>query len=287
MLPDASRFSLRLPRPFSIGVTAIVLVVACLGFRFGSSLYWRQVAIRDIRQLGGDIQLLEAGPNWLRPLVGDHLMGLFDKVRAVQFGSVADSDLWCLDSIQEVEYVDLGSQNVTDAGLFRIAGLACLESLCLGETKVTDTGLANLGQLEKLRRLDLSETRVTPAGLRHLTPLVAMESLSLAGTDATDDGLAHISGLTNMRELDLSRTRITDSGLLHLTRMTRLTRLHLDWTAITGAGAASLNRVLPNRPLNGFVPRVFHFSPDPFGILPSNEVDGQQAMTPITPAPCR
>ena len=91
--------------------------------------------------------------------------------------------------------VQLGSSDVTDAGLVNIKGLTTLRWLQLRNTKVTDSGLVHLEGLTKLQSLDLLNTNVTDAGLVHLKGLTQLQSLDLRSTAVTDAGLDNLRGL--------------------------------------------------------------------------------------------
>ena len=82
--PHESRFSIRVPRPLWIGLATGVLIVTGGALRIGLPIYREQVAIREIKRLGGQYMTSRGGPDWLRKLVGDDRMELFDKVYMVR-----------------------------------------------------------------------------------------------------------------------------------------------------------------------------------------------------------
>jgi hypothetical protein len=69
--PERRSFVIRLPRPLWIGVTAMVLIVVSMGVGFVIPIWRQQVAIREIRRLGGRIEINNGGPQWLRKRVTD------------------------------------------------------------------------------------------------------------------------------------------------------------------------------------------------------------------------
>src|SRR5262245_3834716 len=142
---DPPRFPIRVPRPFWIGVAAVVLVVVAIALQIGIPIYRQQVAIRRIKRLGGRAHTENGGPEWLRRWIGDERMSVFD----------------------EVVRVDLEGTNCSGDDLTGLEGLHRLEFLFLGRTEITDNGLAHISRLPRLRRLDLRVTRVTDAGLAH------------------------------------------------------------------------------------------------------------------------
>ena len=85
---EPRRFSIRLPRPMSIFLATVLLVVVSVGLRFGIPIYRQQVAIREIEQVGGSATTVPGGPAWLRKFIGDERMKIFDQVEWVEFASV-------------------------------------------------------------------------------------------------------------------------------------------------------------------------------------------------------
>src|SRR5207247_2114243 len=107
----------------------VVLVVAGAALRFGIPVYRQQQAIREIEALGGNVTIIEGGPDWLRVQVGDEWMKVLDDVVSVQ----------------------LDSSRITDAGLVHLMSLTKLETLDLDNTQVTDAGLEHLTWLTRLK----------------------------------------------------------------------------------------------------------------------------------------
>ena len=58
---EPRRIVFRVPRPLWIGLATVVLVVAGLGLRFYMPIYRQQVAIREIKRVGGQTEM---GPGW-------------------------------------------------------------------------------------------------------------------------------------------------------------------------------------------------------------------------------
>lgn len=80
---EPRRFALPLPRPLWIALATVVLIVVGLGLRFGLPIYRQQVAIREIERWGGSIDRKNGGPDWLRQLIGDERIEVFDRVDKV------------------------------------------------------------------------------------------------------------------------------------------------------------------------------------------------------------
>ena len=129
-------------------------------------------AVDEIKKLGGSVgydwefdaagtNRLNAqppGPEWLRKLLRD-------------------------DFLEAVVWVDVYSNEMTDARLAHLARLTQLKDLNLRNTQITDAGLAHLSGLNQLRGLAIQEnTQITNAGLAHLSGLNQLRGLYLKDT---------------------------------------------------------------------------------------------------------
>ncbi len=112
--------------------------------------FWRyerqQAAIAEIERLDGFVWTEDGGPDWLRELVGDERMTVFDRVMSVE-----------LDDTQ-----------ITDDSLNQLGGLTNLDRLFLDNTQIRDDGLRHLSSLPNLDWLDLSDTQITDEGEKFL-----------------------------------------------------------------------------------------------------------------------
>ncbi|MBS0266930.1 MAG: hypothetical protein JSS02_33695 [Planctomycetes bacterium] len=180
--------------PLSLRMFLSLLALAGICSAFVVLRGYRQIsAVRAIEKFGGQVYHSRVGPPWLRKLVGEDSMGMFDTVTEVSlYGTV------------------------TDADLHHLRGLTALKSLSLGGTQVTGPGLQHLRGLRTLKFLSLTSTNVTDAGLQHLRWLTAITGLSLRGTQVTDAGLEHLHGLTTLEYVDLYGTPVTDAGVAEL-----------------------------------------------------------------------
>jgi Leucine-rich repeat (LRR) protein len=163
--------------------------------KIGLSQHRQQTAIAGIERLGGVVSLKNGGSDWLRRIVGNKTMRLFDGVYLVNLRETqtTDSDLAKLQAMTEIERLNLAGVPVTDTGLAHLKGLTHLTALDLSGTKVTDTGLIHLRELTHLQYLYLGGTQVTDAGLRHLIGLSDLRQLSVDGTNVTDAGVAALN----------------------------------------------------------------------------------------------
>ncbi len=193
--PNARRFSIRLPRPLWIGLAALGLIVAAVVLQFGLPICRQQVAIAEIKRLGGQVEIPETAPGWLRRQLGHTRTKLFENATSVYFWRnrmVADSHLSCLDGLPHLSYLSLTATRISDDGIKQLRKLRNLETIQLEETEITDAGLAHLKGMKSLKCLELYGTRVTDAGLVHLKGLTELEELGVEETAVTDAGIADL-----------------------------------------------------------------------------------------------
>jgi hypothetical protein len=190
--------------------------------------YRQLLTVREVERVGGFIHAKQAGPEWLRGLLGDDRIRMFDKV-------------------DEIAFFRRHSNHANDDTLRQIGRLGSLKELHLSDTGVTDQGLEHLMWLGKLEILELGNTQVTDVGLAHLKRLENLELLNLRHTQVTDAGLAHLKGLTGLKRLNLNATRVTDRGLAQLKELTNLEILWLDRRKMTVSEGTviELERTLP------------------------------------------
>ncbi|MBS0267208.1 MAG: hypothetical protein JSS02_35110 [Planctomycetes bacterium] len=210
--------------------------------------YRQLAAIQAIEKLGGSVEQDPVGLPWLRRLLGEDQMRMFDEVISVSVS--ADAGLQHLRGFTTVKTLHLYVPQVTDAGLRHLRGLTSLKSLSIyglsrKDAKVTDAGLQYLSALTGLESLSLERTQVTDAGIPHLRGLTMLKCLNLDGTQVTDTGLQHLRALTAMEWLSLEHTRVTDLGLQHLRGVTALKWLYLCDTKVTDIAVTDLENALP------------------------------------------
>ncbi len=139
------------------------------------------------------------------------------KLIELNFGSKSFGDADCakLATLADLQVLDLGKCQITDAGLDHVAKLASLESLTLeGVVAITDAGIAKLPGLTKLTNLNVGGTSVTDQAMESIGKLPAIQKLSLApAPGVTDAGMRHLDGLKQLDEIWLVGTGVTTEGL--------------------------------------------------------------------------
>lgn len=188
---------------------------------------------------------MHAGCGWVHG-------GNYVRLRGPQ---VDDARLAQLQSLVQIDGIDLSNSRITDAGIKRISQLSQLQILDINDTQITDEGLASLVGLRRLRGLRMNDTRITDYGLNFLAQIKSLESLEIIGTNVTEDAvarlqralphceieylsgwlgtwvtdadLAKIACLTTSSEVFLNDAQMTDSGLFTLVGCGQLKTLHV------------------------------------------------------------
>jgi hypothetical protein len=146
------RFSVRLPRPLSIGLVALVLVVAGIVSRVGFQMCRRQAAARKFREMEAISESYAGGPRWVRSWLSDDWLQRFD------------------DQFDGIGHIDLAHAEPNDDDLAALTAIPGLRSLTLPGA-ATDSGLRHLRELSDLVILDLQGPRISDGALRHIERL--------------------------------------------------------------------------------------------------------------------
>jgi len=246
---DLWRYSIRLPRPLWIGVTAVFLAVLAVGLRFGLPALQRHRTIHEIELLGGSDSQENGGPDWLRKWVGDDTMQRlgFDQVISVNLGQTEamDATLRYFGRFRELKSLQLDGSRVTDAGLAHLSTLKKLESLSLAKTNIGDRGLSCLQGLDRLKELSLAGTRASAAGLSQLRGISSLEKLDLCATGASDEALMEVARFHSLRQLNIRGGRFGDAGLKELRRLSRLKHVDLGSANVSRETVSGLKEAIP------------------------------------------
>jgi Leucine-rich repeat (LRR) protein len=178
----------------------------------------RDAAIAAIEKLGGSYGCDEQSPD--KPIVGVRLLGR----------QVTNAELYYLEGLTSLRYLDLSGTDVTDAGLLHLMGLTNLQRLVLNETQINGTGFEHLKGLTSLHEVALNDSRVTDAGVQHLKGLSNLRKLELGKTWITDASLEHLKEMASLETLNLSFTEVTDAGV------TELRKTHKALQSVTASG---------------------------------------------------
>lgn len=199
--------------PISLRMFVATLVLIGVGSSLWGAVagYRQHLAIREIERLGGRVSMQTTGPNWLRNLVGDEWMRLFDKSDWVQLDGThaTDGTLRQIAVLSDTQTLWLEGTQVTNAGLRHLTSMTDLKYLRLNGTQVSDQGLENISDLKTLTTIGLNHTRITDAGLRRLGRLPNLEVLLLSDTAVTESGVAAWKQAHPNSEVIIERVLVT------------------------------------------------------------------------------
>ena len=176
-------------------------------------------------------------------------LGGLKSFRRLELGSteLTDAGLVHLENLQSLEEFYGGGNKLTGSGFSHLARLPALREVGFGSQQMGDAAVAHLAECSSLKRLTLNCPKITDAGIAQLAKAKSLEALKLHYVPLTDAGLAHLSSLKTLRELELQATQATDAGLAHLAKLTSLEVFRLPrgvgepgQAQITDAGLAHL-----------------------------------------------
>ena len=212
----------------------------------------------------GSVRFEGGGPQWLREIVGEGPMRLFDRLTAIDLNdrgnphdkdykrNTALTDRWLtnLVNLPDLTYLDLSNTAIEGPGLRHVGALPNLERLNLTLTLVTDRWLEPLRGLTRCRVISLASAQCSGAGYRHLTPLKQLESANFHTAPVDDAGLAGISQIPSHERLEIVHTRFTDAGAQALAKLLNLERLQMGSRQATGAAVKPLTGLKKLRELD-------------------------------------
>jgi hypothetical protein len=168
--PEPRRPFIRLPQPLWIGLGAVLSVAIVIGLQIAGPIHRRCAMVAKVEQLGGTVLCDRAGPQWLRRLVRDRPMMIFDEPYGVYLGgpTIGDAEMTQLPTMSSVWQLHLEGTNITDAGLERLSKMPALIEVFISSPAVTDAGLKHLAALPRLGILRVRETQVTAEGIAEL-----------------------------------------------------------------------------------------------------------------------
>jgi hypothetical protein len=197
----------RLPR-YSLRTLLVVFTLLCIAmFLWGKYVepYRRQRQLADyFEQMGAEVTLEAAGPEWLRRMVGSRNVSVATSIilsiddesagnAVVSRRSLSTHEVRLLASAVHLRTLELGRCEITDTDLSKLRGLKSLETLDLAYTPVTDAGMSHLAAFPKLRNLRLQGTSVSDAGMAPLQTLSQLECVVLNGTHVTPRGVGVVA----------------------------------------------------------------------------------------------
>jgi hypothetical protein len=160
----------RVPRPLTLFLLTVVLVLLGLALRIGLPIYKQQIAIREVRRLGGDVSTSVYGPAWLVSHLPNGCVDALGTACKVHLANleVTDAETVILEPLTNLRFLSLNGTQVSDSGLACLGSMSSLQDLDLSSTQITEVGLRNIEDLKRLRRLYVHSTLVKKAYLREL-----------------------------------------------------------------------------------------------------------------------
>src|SRR6516162_4183189 len=118
------RFLIHPPRPLWIGVATVGFIIAGLAL-IVLRYYLQGVAIREINEVGGSVEMRARWPEWLRERLGDERLRPFDEPVHVKlsYSRAGDETLGQLSRLPGLKRLDCNGARITDAGLAHIASI--------------------------------------------------------------------------------------------------------------------------------------------------------------------
>jgi len=205
--------------------TGLVICLVAAALRVALPIYRRNCALATLKRLNFTIVTNLQRPEWL---AHHDSWGWTDGIDSVvlisdphsyqrRAGTLLTADIPLIlpqiGVFSELKTLGLRLTGIADADLAILESLPNLESLDLSGTYVTGEGLKYLACSLNLRKLMLTDTQIDDAGLAHLASLTELEALYLDRTRVSNAGLKHLARLPNLRELTVSNTAVTDAGL--------------------------------------------------------------------------
>jgi Leucine-rich repeat (LRR) protein len=177
---------------------------------------------------------MRANNSTLKPL------RMFPKLKAVYLESpqITDAGLPDLESLDNLEELELATDRLTGAGLRGLARLRSLRYLFLHGQDSAEA-ILQLQAPPSLRILCVNVRPFGDAGVQAISRLKQLERFSAHwdGT-ITDRGVGYLARLPNLKKLDIGSAQITDEGAKVLGQIRTLEYLDLPAIGLTDAGLA-------------------------------------------------
>jgi hypothetical protein len=217
-----------------------------------------EAVIANLKSFNGLSAVAPGGPDWLRAVVGDSSMQVFDQLTLVDFNerknphakdyklNTAINDEWLsqIQGLTDIRRLDIANVAIKGPGLRYVGTLTNLESINMTLTPITDEYLEPLGNLTQLKVIGLASAECNGTGCKYLHKLTKLENLNFHHTPVNDQGLKEICQMTSLERLEIVHCFWTDAGAMNLANLKNLQRLQLGSRKATGASIGYL-RALP------------------------------------------
>jgi hypothetical protein len=142
-------------------------------------------------------------------------------------GEFNDEALAYLPSLSGLEWLEIGSGNVSATGAAHLKGCTALKRLYVHDIKLGGDELSWLSNLKGLEALSLQRTGINGAIIKNLASSDTLTVLNLSGNPISDADAASIARIKGLEVLALAETKITGLGIAKFEGMPRLNELNL------------------------------------------------------------
>lgn len=164
-------------------------------------------------------------------------------VKAVVF---SDEETKYLTPLENLEYLNLGGSDLTDASFVTFRQMKSLKGLYLHDTNITGDGLFLMKDHPNLVELDLSGTEIIDRFVEEVGRLKNLKKLWLDNTLLDDDSIKYLLNLEKLEHLTLDDTFVGDEGILMLEKLKNLKFLSIYRARTTKVGRDKLKEKLPD-----------------------------------------
>ncbi len=223
-----------------------------------------QPVSESVASYKGTVHFENGGPQWLRDIVGDDDMHVFDRLTGIDINdrqsphdktykrndNITDDWLSLLKFTPDLTTLDIANTGIKGPGLKEVGKLKNLETLNLTLTAITDEYLEPLQDLTNLRVLGLASAQCSGEGFRFFDKLKQLENANFHFTPVNDAGLAGISHVPSLTRLEIVHTHFTDAGTPALAKLVNMERLQIGSREATGAALVPLRAMKKLRELD-------------------------------------
>lgn len=212
--------------------------------------------VQRIEAVGGRVEVERNWVTSLQPFLGRFRR--FETVWMVAVGSdeITDHDLKRVSKLRSVSGIIVRSRSVSDEGLLSLKSLPRLDFLSIGSPNLTDKGVAAACS-PQLTDLSVYSDNITGSFLSSFRPRflpsdheatpsqLRLGSIAIHSAAFADEGSREIALLPNVRVVELSDCSISDTALEVFATIKTLKRLDVSGTRITGSALDAFHNARP------------------------------------------
>ncbi len=173
----------------------------------------------------------------------DEIASLSHLILLMRDTTITGQGLSALREMDNIQYLDLSSVQLTDDDVAHIATLPNVTTLYIGGTGISDNALVELSAMPHLVWLGLDSSQATPHGLSELSKCKNLTGLHVE--NANDDSIANVAAAAWPIYMSVDGSELTAESLTSLAKMSPLKLLTLFDTTFSEAELQELRRALP------------------------------------------